>query len=302
MAYSDRVTMNLKSKVRTMQGSLLQRFSTWRRQLLRLSVLFVTCIAATSLPTTAQTPVPFRLFENLFFSGGPREFQSFGFEHLTIADPHVLGYNVPMIDQVRKALALPRENQYLAIDIEHWPLTGTEADRDSSIANYQATLSAIRQADPNLKLGLYNVLPVADYWRAIGARGEDGLKEWRSRNTEIASALIPHVDMLFPSLYTPYGDQDAWVTYAQANIEEARRISQGRPVYCFLWPQFPKTLAFLPGEFWYAELDTCRRLADGIVIWGTSAPGPTYRPMQWDENAEWWQATLRFLRELGKVR
>lgn len=281
-----------------MRVLVMQKFARWLYRRPSISVFCTIAMLASSWPATAQTGAPFKLFENLFFSGEPPDFQLFGFDHLTIASPHVLGHDVPQADQVRKALALPRTNQYMAVDIEHWPLTGTDAD--SSIAKYLATLSAIRQAEPNLKLGLYNVLPVADYWRAVGAQGGDALSSWKSRNTEIASALIPHVDVLFPSVYTPYSDKDAWVTYAQANIKEARRISQGKPVYCFLWPQFPKTLAFLPGDFWYAELATCRKFADGIVIWGTSAPGPTYRPMRWDENAEWWQATLKFIRELGK--
>ncbi|MER9226856.1 hypothetical protein NKI39_14670 [Mesorhizobium sp. M0664] len=258
-------------------------------------------ILASSWPATAQSRTPFKLFESLIFTGDAPDLGRLGFEHLTIADPHVLGLDVPNAEQVQKALELPRSNQHLVVDIEQWPLEGAYAARASSIAKYQATLGAIRKADPSLKLGLYGVLPMRDYWNAIGWRGDDALRDWKSRNGEIASALVPYVDELFPSLYTFYGDKDAWVVFARANIEEARRISQGKPVYCFLWPQFFKTFAYLPGDYWYTQLDTCRRYADGIVIWGTMTREASNRPEQWDENSEWWQATLRFLRELGKI-
>ncbi|MEI8699546.1 hypothetical protein [Mesorhizobium sp. ISC15] len=259
------------------------------------TIFCVICLLACSWPATAETRAPFRLFEAIRFAGGP-DLRAFGFEHLTIVDPHVLGPDVPDTGQVRQALAVPRSNEYLNVDIESWPLEGP--DQASSIAKYQKTLSAFRKADPSVKLGLYAVLPIRDHWRAIGHQGAAALDDWKQQNTNLASSLIPYVDALFPSLYTFYGDKDAWIAYAQSNIGEARRISQGKPVYCFLWPQFHNTLAFLPDDLWYTQLDTCRRLADGIVIWGTIGSNSPYRPAKWDENAEWWQATLRFLNEL----
>jgi hypothetical protein len=281
-----------------MRISAAQKFASRRHWMFFKTVFFIISLLAGSWPATAQTRAPFKLFEAMNFAGGP-DFRSFGFEHLTIADPHVLGKDIPDAGQVQQALALPRSNEYLNIDIESWPVEGP--DQASSIAKYQKTLRSFRKADPRVKLGLYAVLPIRDHWRAIGHEGAVELDDWKQQNTRIASTLVPHVDALFPSLYTFYGDKDAWVAYAQANIGEARRISQGKPVYCFLWPQFHKTKAFLPSDYWYAQLDTCRKLADGIVIWGTMRGGPRDGPAKWDEKAEWWQATLRFLQELGKV-
>ncbi|MER9849988.1 hypothetical protein NKJ55_22140 [Mesorhizobium sp. M0106] len=285
-----------------MQISAAQKFANWRRRISNVmffqTVFCVMCLLAGVVPATSQTRAPFRLFEAIRFIGGP-DFQAFGFEHLTIADPHVLGPDVPDAGQVRRALALPRSNEYLNIDIESWPLEGP--DQASSLAKYQKTLGAFKKADPNVKIGLYSVLPIRDHWRAIGHNGPAALDDWQQQNTVVASSLVPYVDALFPSLYTFYGDKDAWGAYAQSNIEEARRISQGKPVYCFLWPQFHKTLAFLPGDFWYLQLATCRRLADGIVVWGSMRGGPRDGPAKWDEKEEWWQATLKFLREEGKI-
>ncbi|WP_146172549.1 hypothetical protein [Mesorhizobium helmanticense] len=239
------------------------------------------------------------MFEQLYFEGGPKDFRQFGLEHITIVGPHYLGSDVPNADQVEKALQKPRTGNHLVIDIESWPLEGD--GQALSISKYQQTISALKKADPSVRVGLYSVLPVRDYWRANGRNGEDGFSEWQKANTRLAAGIVPYVDDLYPSLYAFYGDKDAWIVYAEANLKEARRISAGKPVYCFLWPQFHKTFAFLPGDYWYAQLDTCRKFADGIVIWGTITGEAVYSPEKWDENAEWWQATLRFLRDLGKI-
>ncbi|MER8603901.1 hyaluronidase [Mesorhizobium sp. M1156] len=269
-------------------------------QLFRKIILCAVGVLSPCLNAAGQSGAEFKVFQTMAFFGRP-DFRKFGIEQLTVADPHVLGPDVPEAHRVQKALELPRANQYLAIDIEDWPLDGTNAERATSIAKYQATLTAFRKADPSLRLGLYSVLPMRDYWRAIGAGGNDAFQDWQSRNTEIASALVPYVDALFPSVYSPYGDIKAWKAYAEANLKEARRISRGKPVYCFLWPQF-KTLAFVPGDLWAAELDTCKQFADGLVIWGPVGSPVDPTVAQWNEQAEWWQATVKFMRKIGKMR
>lgn len=241
----------------------------------------------------------FRIFQDLFFEGGPKDFRQFGLEPITLVNPTILGPDIPNADQVKKALQKPRDGAHLVVDIENWPLEGE--GQAASIGKYQQTLAALKKGDPTVRLGLYSVLPLRDYWRANGRNGEKGFSEWQQANTKLAAGIVPYVDDLYPSLYAFYGDKDAWVVYAEANLKEARRISAGKPVYCFLWPQFSKTYAFLPGDYWYAQLDTCRRMADGIVMWGTiRTTAPQYNPAKWDDNAEWWQATLRFLREQNR--
>lgn len=267
--------------------------------IIHFALLLLVSLPENSWSGTNSGRGPFKLFTALTLVGNP-DFRTFGFDNLTIADPHVLGLDVPGPDQVRNALALPRDNHYLVVDIEHWPVEGS--DQQASILKYQRTLREFKKADSTIKIGLYGILPIRDHWRAIGSNGQAALDNWQQQNTKISNSLLSYVDELFPSLYTFYGDKDAWIAYAEANITEARKVAQGKPVYCFLWPQFHKTLAFLPGDLWYTQLDTCRRLADGIVIWGTMNPGPSPGPAKWDEKAEWWQATLRFLREQGKIK
>ena len=86
-----------------------------------------------------------------------------------------------------------------------------------------------------------------------------------------------------------------------AQIQEARRLSRGKPVYIFLWPQYHTSnqkLAntFLPGDYWRLELETAQKYADGAVIWCCS------NSQSWEDNAAWWLATRSFLKDLESGR
>jgi hypothetical protein len=86
-----------------------------------------------------------------------------------------------------------------------------------------------------------------------------------------AASLARGVDMVFPSLYTFYPDQAGWLSFAAAQVCEARRLSSG-PVYVFLWPEYHPGSSSggeaISPDYWRFQLETARRLADGIVIWG----------------------------------
>jgi hypothetical protein len=123
-------------------------------------------------------------------------------------------------------------------------------------------------------------------------------QSWREENDQLRS-LAGAVDVLFPSLYTMYPDQAGWRKYAIAQIEEARRYGNGKPVYVFLWPQYHESNLilggrYLPADYWLFELMTAKEYADGIVIWGGWSSDN--RPVEWDENAAWWKVTKEFMK------
>lgn len=178
----------------------------------------------------------------------------------------------------------------VCVDIEHWSVTGRTSAVKESIAKYATVMSVMKWNSPTVKAGFYGVLPIRDYWRAIGSKGKKGFDEWRRQNLKIRQ-LADSVDVVFPSLYTLYADQSGWEEYAIRNLQEARKY--GKPVYAFLWPQYHdmnKQLKgqYIPVDFWRLQLETCRKYADGIVIWGG------YQ-QQWDENAPWWVETRKFM-------
>jgi hypothetical protein len=114
--------------------------------------------------------------------------------------------------------------------------------------------------------------------------------------------IATQVDALFPSIYTFYTDRQGWVTYAVAQIAEARRKAHGKPVYPFLWPEYHDSAPLfahspIDPDYWELELNTVYQHADGVVIWGGYSNGPD----PWNEDAPWWQVTKRFLNRIDTV-
>lgn len=277
---------------------------------LRHLLLTIVCLALVPLQAAVARDNQthrFELFDAMLFSGQP-DFSKYGFKHLRIVDDHELygpgqsNTSVPSVEQIKKIVAGGAgPGGIIVIDLEQWPMTGANAA--ASRQNYIETLDRFRKASPNGKFGLYDVLPGRQYWPAMGPRGGAVYRSWE-QSVDLTRPIVPHVDALFPSLYTFYPDQSGWVRYATENLRQARRIADGKPVYCFLWPQYHDSaatpFALIPGDYWRLQLETCRKLADGVVIWGgyTSKNGFTQLP--WDDNADWWKATLNFVKTLHR--
>ena len=188
----------------------------------------------------------------------------------------------------------------VVIDIERWPVTGDSSVVQSSVTQYQTVLRWFRETVPSLRIGFYGTIPVPDYWRAIQPPTSADFKAWQ-RDDDRLSAIGQAVDALFPSIYTFYADRQGWVTYAIAQISEARRKANGKPVYAFIWPQYHESNQvlggrFLEADYWELELLTVRQYADGLVIWGGWGNGG---PQAWDEDASWWQVTKTLLPKMG---
>jgi hypothetical protein len=69
--------------------------------------------------------------------------------------------------------------------------------------------------------------------------------------------LVSSLDVSLPSLYTFYDYQPGWVTYAIANIMEARRMNPGKPVFAFLWPQYHDSNKELKGKYIPGDSGNC---------------------------------------------
>ncbi|MEQ1793394.1 MAG: hypothetical protein ABL970_04305 [Nitrospira sp.] len=187
-------------------------------------------------------------------------------------------------------------NEPLVIDIERWPLKGNAADVQSAVRRFSAILAWVKHEIPSVRIGLYGTVPLPDYWRAIRDPRSLDYRSWQQDNDRL-EAIVTQVDALFPSLYTFYPDRQGWVIYATAQIREARRKANGKPVYAFLWPQYHESNLLLSHrpldpEYWELQLKTVSDQADGVVIWGGWGDKG---PESWDEEAPWWQATKHFL-------
>ncbi|WHZ30308.1 MAG: hypothetical protein OJF51_005111 [Nitrospira sp.] len=185
----------------------------------------------------------------------------------------------------------------VVLDIEHWTMKGDHAMVSESLSKCSIVLDWFHETYPVLQVGYYGFPPLRDYWRAIKGPGSKEYLEWQVENDALRG-LAGEVDILFPSLYTFYPSREKWVTYATAQISEARRYGGGKPVYVFLWPAYHESNRALSGrsiepEFWKLQLATARAKADGIVIWGGGG-----KP--WNEDAPWWIVTKKFMKNIDR--
>ncbi len=184
----------------------------------------------------------------------------------------------------------------IVLDIETWPLRGDKAERERHAPRLITVIETLRKARPDLQFGFYGEVPERTYFPLVRPNAGDKLRAWEAGNEMAVTDIVPHVDAVFPSLYTFYEDQEGWKTYATGMLEAARKFK--KPVYAFLWPKFHDRKGklkdqYLSGQYWRMELELCHRLADGVVIWN-SEKNP------WDPEAEWWKETVAFVAGLKR--
>jgi hypothetical protein len=242
----------------------------------------------------------FKVYQNLAYQGMP-DLERFGIRRAQIVGR---GFwvddskrNAADPAKIRQLLAkYPRDDEPMVIDIEHLPIS---SKNPSSAANVDALIQivdAFRSVDPGKKLGYYAIIPQADYWRAldipVGARAQ-----WQ-RDNDLAQRLEPHVDLIFPSIYTFYDDRVGWVKRAETAVCEARRLSK-KPVIVFLWPEYHESATkageYISPDYWELQLRTIHRVADGVIIFG-GYDIQAKKVRKWDDPA-WWSVTRKLLDE-----
>lgn len=200
------------------------------------------------------------------------------------------------------AYELRGSQEPVVLDIERWPLKGDELTVQSTVRKFLLVLSWVEDEAPSVAFGVYGTVPVPDYWRAIRDPASAEFQSWQQDNDSL-ERISDRVDALFPSIYTFYPDRQGWVTYAIAQMAEARRKAKGKPVYAFLWPQYHESNTLLSHQpldpdYWELQLKTVAQHADGAVIWGgwgENGPEPC------NEEAPWWQVTKRFVSQLDQT-
>lgn len=203
----------------------------------------------------------------------------------------------PLENKVRQVARTTRPGELVCIDIEHWPFLDRDKKFDEkTIDKYIKVAQWFRKENPTVRLGFYALPPVRNYHAVIWNTDGKEMPQWQAQNKQL-DRLAKHVDVLFPSLYTFEDDADRWVRYAKWNIAEARRY--GKPVYPFLMPRFHPSAhrvkdKYIGADFWKTQLDTCRKFADGVVIWSGDK--------KWDASVPWWGPTQQFAKDLWAAK
>lgn len=254
---------------------------------------------------SAADPRPFIVFDGTLYKDKP----SLGAYHIR---PLTILYESRLFVANQLPAAMPPEAivrslayelrgspEPVVLDIERWPLTGDGPAVQSTVGKFLSVLSWVKGEAPSVPFGIYGTVPVPDYWRAIRDPVSAEFRSWQQDNDRL-EGISDRVDALFPSIYTFYPDRQSWVTYAIAQIAEAKRKANGKPVYAFLWPQYHESNRLLGSrpldpDYWELQLNTVYQHADGVVIWGGWGPNG---PESWNEKAPWWQVTKRFMTRL----
>jgi hypothetical protein len=263
-----------------------------------LALAGIRCKSITSRAAAAEQPQAFDARNAMRFANLP-DLARYGLKDVTVvyaselwpkkasrSEPDLFFIRSETIPRVRR-----KATDLVVIDVEHWDLTGTSSDEiERSIRRYIDVLDTFRTHMPGIRHGLYSMVPIRNYWTPVRGKTED-LARWRSENERL-KPIADISDVIFPSLYTFYDDREGWLSYANANIAEAKQY--GRPVYPFLWPQYHTSREPIDRDFWRLQLETVYDNADGMVIW-TPAKG---KP-RWNPEAQWWQETVDFLQASG---
>lgn len=264
--------------------------------------------ADTVASTLAADRRPFVIFDATLYKNKP-SFAGYPIRPITLLYEARLfpGKHAPTVmPQEQTVRSIGKElrgaSQPVIIDIERWPLKGNPQDVKENVGKLVTILSWIKAEAPNIQVGAYGTVPLNDYWRAIRGPASKEHQAWQQDNDRL-DELAAQLDALYPSLYTFYPDRQGWVTYAVAQLTEARRKANGKPVYAFLWPQYHESNAKLrlqpvEQDYWELQLNTVSQHADGLVIWGGWGDQGAE---PWDEEDPWWQVTKRFMSRIGGV-
>ncbi|MGH8616041.1 MAG: hypothetical protein ACREYF_29525 [Gammaproteobacteria bacterium] len=185
-------------------------------------------------------------------------------------------------------------NGLLVIDMETWPIKGSDAQLKGYLDKYLTLLGWVKSAAPTAKVGYYGKPPLSNPSAAQQDEDHKLYTDWQTKNDRIAP-LVAAVDAFFPSIYTYSDKQSYWVNYATAMVQEAKRIGASKKIYAVINPEYGFNSEFqfdlIPENYFLLQLQTLKQLkADGAIIW---AWGSQNTP--WNANLPWWKATRKFL-------
>lgn len=224
-------------------------------------------------------------------------------------------YDMNQADEatVRAAIkTVDSSNVPLVLDLESWPLQGDMATIQATMDKMLYIIELFRAEAPGRRIGIYPV-PPRSQWHAVYnyhyyksdktskfyTEALSVYKWWQTQNKQYAKGrstgkyskycLTDYVDFVCPDVYIPYATEDAYnfaTTYIKEHIKASRL--HRKQVYPYISPYIAgKESQLLPTKTWLECLETCKKYADGAII---------YSSVALDENIEWWVATKDWMK------
>ena len=203
------------------------------------------------------------------------------------------------------------DNRLVVLDLEAWPLQGTAEVVQETMDKMLVAVDLFRKYAPGIRLGIYPVPPRSN-WSAVfnyykfkkdktskwWGQAEATYKWWHGQNKLYMKGrrtskytydcLTDRVDFICPDIYAHYSDETNmafWPTYGREHIKAARLHRKN--VYPYISPYIGgKDKELVPTKHWVKMLDTCKRYADGAII---------YTCVNLDPSIEWWVATKEWM-------
>ncbi len=191
----------------------------------------------------------------------------------------------PNIQRIRESARnlrkVPYQAFYLDIESEQFKQLQNKNQWGEAISILSTIIKEIKQEIPYVSLGYYSLMPSVNYWAPVSLQLEwvtckqngkckndsgvqwdewnEKLRAWREKNRYFEE-LTQHVDMIFPSLYTPY--LELCVTVEPGETEQ-------------------KNSNFFPLH---------RSLRDRQCLSGNSFPNPVTEWTAWQASRQAWKA------------
>ena len=237
----------------------------------------------------------FQIFDTTLYKNKPKEFEV-PFVKLEVLyeqrfwnkDENRDILNENKIKRVVSSLA-PSNLPYI-IDIEHWYKgTYTEKSAITTINKFIQVAKIFKTLRPDLKIGFYGLsydINNSWFWRS-SKKGP--YEDWPNAEKKLKE-LEKKIDVITTAIYLYAPDK---VAFTNAVISQLGTY-KSKPKYVFISPQYsynaPEEYAgkYTTADFWTYQLNTVKKLADGVLIWSNFKK-------EWSDNLEWWEATKEFI-------
>lgn len=251
----------------------------------------------------------FRIYNDFSFQREPDLLKSHGIQPIRRWSENVFwnkgeSRDEPIESHVRNVARRSDPRIPVCLNIEHWPVDRDVKTTNESVRKLVQMIRWMKDTKPALKIGFYRLAPVRKYSQALQGPASDSYQKWQAQCVRMKE-LARHVDIIFPSLYTFYPDQQGWETYAKENINMARMY--GKPVVPYLWYRYhvhakdPQDLKrkiagkYIGNEYWMRQLKFCHKHADSVVIFDNSKS-------VWQDNMRWWRVTTHIFKLGAPIR